>query len=266
MSIFFFFFFQAEDGIRDVERSRGLGDVYKRQGINAEYMGIKKSLEDKNVRQAVIELALAHIKQKKGFELSVRYSLPKMKYKGKTVQLQRIKGKKAPKIEEIPIQEKIAEKALDKMQKQPVIHTPEWKLFIIPKEAKDPTLEWAMKQIEEGSTLLEPFDGLNANGNEAHSLIFQISLPLLVHGHSIVLECSEEQLYLNVTNFYSLVLFLPCLIRKNEARSGFDCAKRILYVQLPLTPEHFSARVKDISSLSEEYLFDVVQNLSLIHI
>eukprot|EP00831_Metopus_contortus_P019861 TRINITY_DN1865_c0_g1_i4.p1 TRINITY_DN1865_c0_g1~~TRINITY_DN1865_c0_g1_i4.p1 ORF type:complete len:172 (+),score=46.09 TRINITY_DN1865_c0_g1_i4:104-619(+) len=28
---FFFFFFQAEDGIRDVERSRGLGDVYKRQ-------------------------------------------------------------------------------------------------------------------------------------------------------------------------------------------------------------------------------------------
>ena len=27
------FFFQAEDGIRDVERSRGLGDVYKRQGI-----------------------------------------------------------------------------------------------------------------------------------------------------------------------------------------------------------------------------------------
>ena len=27
----FCFFFQAEDGIRDVERSRGLGDVYKRQ-------------------------------------------------------------------------------------------------------------------------------------------------------------------------------------------------------------------------------------------
>ena len=26
------FFFQAEDGIRDQPRSRGLGDVYKRQG------------------------------------------------------------------------------------------------------------------------------------------------------------------------------------------------------------------------------------------
>ena len=29
--IVFMFFFQAEDGIRDLVRSRGLGDVYKRQ-------------------------------------------------------------------------------------------------------------------------------------------------------------------------------------------------------------------------------------------
>ena len=29
-----FFFFQAEDGIRDLVRSRGLGDVYKRQKQN----------------------------------------------------------------------------------------------------------------------------------------------------------------------------------------------------------------------------------------
>ena len=29
-----FFFFQAEDGIRDLVRSRGLGDVYKRQGFS----------------------------------------------------------------------------------------------------------------------------------------------------------------------------------------------------------------------------------------
>ena len=30
--LFFVVFFQAEDGIRDLVRSRGLGDVYKRQG------------------------------------------------------------------------------------------------------------------------------------------------------------------------------------------------------------------------------------------
>jgi len=28
------FFFQAEDGIRDLVRSRGLGDVYKRQELD----------------------------------------------------------------------------------------------------------------------------------------------------------------------------------------------------------------------------------------
>ena len=33
MPDFVFFFFQAEDGIRDLVRSRGLGDVYKRQPL-----------------------------------------------------------------------------------------------------------------------------------------------------------------------------------------------------------------------------------------
>ena len=31
--LFLVFFFQAEDGIRDLVRSRGLGDVYKRQPL-----------------------------------------------------------------------------------------------------------------------------------------------------------------------------------------------------------------------------------------
>ena len=33
---FGFFFFQAEDGIRDLVRSRGLGDVYKRKALLVE--------------------------------------------------------------------------------------------------------------------------------------------------------------------------------------------------------------------------------------
>ncbi len=36
LELYIVLFFQAEDGIRDVERSRGLGDVYKRQ----DYWGI----------------------------------------------------------------------------------------------------------------------------------------------------------------------------------------------------------------------------------
>ena len=35
---FFVFFFQAEDGIRDAQESRGLGDVYKRQRKASDYI------------------------------------------------------------------------------------------------------------------------------------------------------------------------------------------------------------------------------------
>ena len=37
-------FFQAEDGIRDVERSRGLGDVYKRQQNVFKIVGFTEQL------------------------------------------------------------------------------------------------------------------------------------------------------------------------------------------------------------------------------
>ena len=41
--LFFFFFFQAEDGIRDFCLSRGLGDVYKRQ--EQSFCGVAKDSE-----------------------------------------------------------------------------------------------------------------------------------------------------------------------------------------------------------------------------
>ncbi len=42
--VYVFFFFQAEDGIRDLVRSRGLGDVYKRQ----EHYHFKKAVAVKS--------------------------------------------------------------------------------------------------------------------------------------------------------------------------------------------------------------------------
>ena len=53
----FFFFFQAEDGIRDLVRSRGLGDVYKRQ-----VEGIERGLDP----QAAAQAALAFLAQRTG--------------------------------------------------------------------------------------------------------------------------------------------------------------------------------------------------------
>ena len=70
-SFFVFFFFQAEDGIRDLVRSRGLGDVYKRQilvimfnaqmlsAVIAAILGFIPSLRP--VLRTAIALSLIHI-------------------------------------------------------------------------------------------------------------------------------------------------------------------------------------------------------------
>ena len=50
--IVFGFFFQAEDGIRDLVRSRGLGDVYKRQGQQLE--AIVSILPERSDLQTVV--------------------------------------------------------------------------------------------------------------------------------------------------------------------------------------------------------------------
>ena len=64
------FFFQAEDGIRDLVRSRGLGDVYKRQGQNlftlTKYSGLDPEVNYRGNDNAVIgtdffTLSLIHI-------------------------------------------------------------------------------------------------------------------------------------------------------------------------------------------------------------
>ena len=65
------FFFQAEDGIRDLVRSRGLGDVYKRQegifaGISsgggmAVALRIASQVENAVIVSIVCDLSLIHI-------------------------------------------------------------------------------------------------------------------------------------------------------------------------------------------------------------
>ena len=58
----FFFFFQAEDGIRDLVRSRGLGDVYKRQ---LPILFITASDDDEVFTSETLQIFLASASQKK---------------------------------------------------------------------------------------------------------------------------------------------------------------------------------------------------------
>ena len=55
----FFFFFQAEDGIRDLVRSRGLGDVYKRQTWSFTGSCAKRPVENTKARTSRRERFIA---------------------------------------------------------------------------------------------------------------------------------------------------------------------------------------------------------------
>ena len=58
-----YFFFQAEDGIRDLVRSRGLGDVYKRQDMTwvEENLGWKAKISIEEGMRRVYDAALKKI-------------------------------------------------------------------------------------------------------------------------------------------------------------------------------------------------------------
>ena len=68
--LFCCFFFQAEDGIRDIVRSRGLGDVYKRQGacsrtddasISGESSARGEDAAAEDGSWTILQLSLIHI-------------------------------------------------------------------------------------------------------------------------------------------------------------------------------------------------------------
>ena len=71
--IFFFFFFQAEDGIRGQVRSRGLGDVYKGRSNVMSFSGVEqRSGEEKRIRDRTEYqsnmMSFSDVKQRSGEE------------------------------------------------------------------------------------------------------------------------------------------------------------------------------------------------------
>lgn len=96
---------------------------------------IAECLTNAGFRQNVVELAFGYIQQKYGLDLDLRFTIPKMKYKGATVQFQRIKAKKNPKIQEIEMSpEERAEmerKGLEeqKLKESQAEKQPQWKLY-----------------------------------------------------------------------------------------------------------------------------------------
>lgn len=100
---------------------------------------LKRAKKEMLYKQGLVELSFEYVKQKYNLILDLKYSVPKLKYKGNTVQYQRIRVKKNPKIEQLdskPLTEEeqsdIQAKNYSKIKEQEIEikqQKPKWKLF-----------------------------------------------------------------------------------------------------------------------------------------
>ena len=85
----------------------------------------------------MVELAFNYVKQKFDKDLDLKFTIPKMKYKGDTIQFQRIKVKKGPKIQEMKMTEeekrRLEERAMEEERRREALREkePKWSLYCI---------------------------------------------------------------------------------------------------------------------------------------
>ena len=98
---------------------------------------VRDAQKDAGFRQSMVELAFNYIHQKFMKELDLRFTVPKMKYKGDTIQFQRIKIKKGPKISEVQMtdeeRKELEQKAFEEEQRKEALREkePNWKMYSV---------------------------------------------------------------------------------------------------------------------------------------
>ena len=198
---------------------------------------IKQGQKEMLYRQGLVELAFEYIKEKYGVILDMKFTTPKLKYKGKTVQWQRVRAKKNPKIEQLdskPLteedQKKIQEVNFSKIKDEEMEikqQIPKFKLYCAKSDLKDKLVNEINFQ-EEG---IEEYDGLNEN---YAFFVISTHLEMLMRGHAIKILTQDRKVKVDVPNLYSLTLNLPVLFDTENSKAYFDCNKRILNIVLPL--------------------------------
>lgn len=182
---------------------------------------VKKCHKDMLFRQAMVELAFGYMREKFQMVLSMRYTVPKMKYKGETIQFQRIRAKKGPKIETMKTQtlseeeqQSLERDGLADIKKEPVVACPNWKLFCAQRDIEEKLVDedWlasfedVFEMTGEKEDQIEEFDGLN---NDFTTFVLTAKLDLLMRGFSISIVTMDKKLNISVQGMYKLNLNLP---------------------------------------------------------
>jgi ribosomal protein S24E len=235
---------------------------------------IKKGTSDMLYRHGLVELAFEYIKQKHNISLDLKYKVPKhLKYKGKTVQFQRVRARKGPKIEQLNAkifsdeeQKKIQETNYDKVKNEEMVvkqKKPNWKLYWIGHELKGCILseEWWWKQLlidklelivdpdkDEEDDAYEKVDNFldettmkrpiieeyDGLNDNFNYFVVVANLNMLMRGHSIRILTQERKVSIDVPNLYYLTINFPILFDKKNAKAYFDWKRRTLAVILPI--------------------------------
>ena len=61
-------------------------------------------------------------------------------------------------------------------------------------------------------------------------MVLVVNLPMLVRGHSVILQMLDDVITLRVPNLYKLQLCLPSAVEHQNAKSFFDCKIRKLVI------------------------------------
>ena len=79
------------------------------------------------------------------------------------------------------------------------------------------------------------------NHEDAYKLLFVVSLPVIMRGHSIQLKLSPDLISVRVPNLYALRLGLPRTVECQEVKSFFECKLRKLIIVLNVKQKEVSA-------------------------
>jgi dynein assembly factor 2 len=193
---------------------------------------LSASKKDPVYRQLLVELSFNYIAQKHKRDLSTKYRLPKIKYKGQSIQTQRVRGKKAPQIQVVD-----SEVFKEPASTGPAV--PLWELLVDGEKLDSELLQ------------------------DSKELQLIVELPLLVSGRAISLKMSPERLELTVGKLYQLGLWLPTLVDFAQATAAFDCSSRTLRVSAPTSQavpqaEVPVARLESVELSTHSLLFDVL--------
>ncbi|KRW98808.1 hypothetical protein PPERSA_10579 [Pseudocohnilembus persalinus] len=203
------------------------GDICKVVDVIVNPNVIDAVKKDIQMNEFLKQMLANFVEQKYKIKISERMSQPNLKYKGKSVEFQRVKGKKAPKIQQLSEENRKAQEQIKKSENKLIQEIKEEQNLpeIIPRP------QWELYNVfGQGQESL--YDG-DFDIEQIKYFKFVFEMPLLVTGKFINIEMKQDSFYIKVNKFYEIAMQFPCKVHLNKIKSYFNTKSRQLFVIVP---------------------------------